>query len=176
MASSGNLVRQNYHQDCEVGINKQINMELYASYVYASMATYFDRDDVALSGFHKFFKKSSEDEREHAMKLMKYQNQRGGRVVLKDIQKPAKDEWGSGLEAMQAALELEKAVNQSLLDLHAIAARHIDPQMTDFIEEEYLKEQVESIKQIGDYITNLKRVGPGLGEYMFDKETMKEAE
>jgi len=176
MASSGNLVRQNYHQDCEVGINKQINMELYASYVYASMATYFDRDDVALPGFHKFFKKSSEDEREHAMKLMKYQNKRGGRVVLKDVQKPAKDEWGSGLEALQASLELEKAVNQSLLELHAVAARNNDPHMTDFIEEEYLKEQVESIKQISEYITNLKRVGPGLGEYMFDKETMHEAE
>jgi len=54
-SSTGSLVRQNYHTDNEVGINKQINMELYASYVYASMATYFDRDDVALQGFHKFF-------------------------------------------------------------------------------------------------------------------------
>lgn len=44
--------------------------------------------------------------------------------------------------------------------------------MADFIEEEFLKEQVESIKQISDYITTLKRVGPGLGEYMFDKETL----
>lgn len=29
--------RQNYHQDCEEAINKQINMELYASYTYLSM-------------------------------------------------------------------------------------------------------------------------------------------
>ena len=42
-------------------------------------------------------------------------------------------------------------------------------QMTDFIEGEYLQEQVRSIKEIGDHITNLKRVGSGLGEYMFDK-------
>ena len=42
--------------------------------------------------------------------------------------------------------------------------------MTDYLEGEFLKEQVESIKEIGDYITNLNRVGPGLGEYMFDKE------
>jgi ferritin heavy chain len=151
-------------------------MELYASYVYASMATYFDRDDVALPGFHNFFKKASDEEREHALKFTKYQNQRGGRVVFQDIKKPAKDEWGSPLEALQASLELEKAVNQSLLELHALAARHNDPNFTDFIEEEFLKEQVESIKQISDYITNLKRVGSGLGEYMFDKETMKEAE
>lgn len=49
-------------------------------------AWYFDRDDVALNGFHKFFKKQSEEEREHADKLMKYQNMRGGRVVLQNIQ------------------------------------------------------------------------------------------
>lgn len=30
-------VRQNFHKDCEDAINKQINMELYASYVYLSM-------------------------------------------------------------------------------------------------------------------------------------------
>jgi len=95
-------------------------------------------------------------------------------VVLKDIQKPAKDEWGTPLEVMQAALELEKAVNQSLLELHTVAARNNDPHMTDFIEEEFLKEQVESIKQISEYITNLKRVGSGLGEYMFDKETLND--
>ncbi|XP_064482398.1 soma ferritin-like [Ornithodoros turicata] len=164
--------RQNYHSDCEARINKQINMELYASYVYLSMAYYFDRDDVALRGFHKFFKKSSHEEKEHAEKLMKYQNMRGGRVVLQPIQKPSQDEWGTGLEAMQASLELEKTVNQSLLDLHRIATDHNDAQLCDFLESEYLKEQVEAIKELSDYVTNLKRVGPGLGEYMFDKETL----
>ncbi len=48
-------------------------------------AFYFDRDDVALRGFYKFFKESSDEEREHAEKLMKFQNQRGGRIVLQDI-------------------------------------------------------------------------------------------
>ena len=30
-------IRQNYREDCEALVNKQINMELYASYVYMSM-------------------------------------------------------------------------------------------------------------------------------------------
>ena len=30
-------IRQNYKEDCEALVNKQINMELYASYVYMSM-------------------------------------------------------------------------------------------------------------------------------------------
>jgi ferritin heavy chain len=45
------------------------------------------------------------------MEFVKYQNLRGGRVVLQDIIKPVKDEWGSALEALQAALDLEKRVN-----------------------------------------------------------------
>ena len=36
-------VRQNYHTETEGLINKHINMELYASYVYLSMSAYFDR-------------------------------------------------------------------------------------------------------------------------------------
>merc|ERR1711893_89559 len=164
--------RQNYHAESEAGVNKQINLELYASYVYQSMSFYFDRDDVALPGFAKFFKKSSDEEREHAEKLMKFQNQRGGRIVLQAIQKPERDEWGSGLEAMQSALALEKNVNQSLLDLHGLCSSHGDAQMSDFIEANYLTEQVEAIKELSDYVTQLKRVGPGLGEYIFDKETL----
>ena len=47
-------------------------------------------------------------------------------------------------------------------------------QMSDFLEDTFLKEQVESIREIGGFITNLKKVGPGLGEYQFDKETLQE--
>ncbi|XP_021355362.1 soma ferritin-like [Mizuhopecten yessoensis] len=167
--------RQNFNVETEAGINRQINMELYASYCYQSMSFYFDRDDVALPGFAKYFKKATDEEREHAEKFMKYQNKRGGRVVLQDIKKPDKDEWGSALEAMQVALALEKNVNQSLLDLHAVGDKHGDSQFMDFLEGEYLEEQVNAIKEISDHITNLKRVGPGLGEYLYDKESINES-
>jgi len=164
-------VRQNYHEECEASINKQINMELYASYVYMSMSYYFDRDDIALPGMKKFFKESSDEEREHAEKLMKYQNQRGGRIVLQAVSAPCQQEWGNAHDALQAALDLEKQVNKSLLDLHAIASKNNDPHLTKLLEDEYLEEQVESIKKLGDMITRLKRAGTsGLGEFMFDKE------
>ncbi|GAB6018416.1 fts3-like protein [Chamberlinius hualienensis] len=166
------IVRQNFSREAEAGINKQINLELYASYVYTAMAYHFDRDDVALPGFHKFFKEQAHEEREHAEKLMKFQNQRGGRIVLQNIQKPSEEEWASGLAAVEAALQLEKSVNQALLDLHKVASDKGDVQMCDWIETHYLTEQVEAIKKLADYATNLKRCGPGLGEYMFDKETL----
>jgi len=41
---------------------------------------------VALPGLHKFFKKQSDEERDHAEEIMKYQNQRGGRVVLVSVE------------------------------------------------------------------------------------------
>ncbi|XP_072348655.1 ferritin heavy chain A-like [Scyliorhinus torazame] len=78
-------VCQNYHKDCEDAVNKQINLELYSSYVYLSMSSYFDRDDVALRHFAEFFKEQSHEEREHAEKLMEFQNKRGGRIILEDV-------------------------------------------------------------------------------------------
>ncbi|XP_007889759.1 ferritin, heavy subunit [Callorhinchus milii] len=170
-------VSQNYHKDCEAAVNKQINLELYSSYVYLSMAYYFDRDDVALSHFVEFFKKQSHEECDHAEKLMKFQNRRGGRILLKDIQKPEQDEWSNGLTAIQKALQLEKNVNQSLLDLHKLATERADPHLCDFLETHYLDDAVKSIKKLGDYITSLKHLGApgnGMAEYLFDKHTLGE--
>ncbi|XP_028669376.1 ferritin, middle subunit-like [Erpetoichthys calabaricus] len=168
-------IRQNYDRDCEAAINRMINMEMFAFHTYLSMAHYFKRDDVALEGFAKFFKEQSEEEQEHANKFMEFQNKRGGRIFLQDIKKPDKDEWGSGLDAMQAALQLEKNVNQALLDLHKLASSRVDPHLCDFLETHYLNEQVEAMKKLGDYITNLQRMGAphnGLAEYLFDKHTL----
>ncbi|KYO37129.1 ferritin light chain isoform A [Alligator mississippiensis] len=156
-------VRQNYHRDCEAAINRMVNMELYASYVYMSM-------HVA-----HFFLEQSHEEREHAEHLLRFQNQRGGRVLLQDIKKPERDAWGSTLEAMEAALQLEKTVNKALLDLHRLASEKADPHLCDLLESHYLDEQVKAIKKLGDYITNLRRLGPqgGLGEYLFDKHSLE---
>jgi len=94
----------------------------------------------------------------------------GGRVILRDVPRPEKDEWGTGLEGLQAALALELKVNQSLLDLHAVGSKNSDAHFADFLESEFLDEQVEAIKQYGDLITKCKRAGPGLGEFLFDKD------
>jgi ferritin heavy chain len=123
-----------------------------------------------LRGFAKFFRESSEEEREHAQKLMRYMNSRGGRVFMQDVKRPSTDEWGTGLSAMQAALALEHEVNQSLLSLHSLSLLHSDPHFSDFIQSEYLTEQVESIKELSDFVTRMQRAGPGLGEHMVDKE------
>jgi len=164
-------IRQNFHEKVEAAINKQINMELFASYVYQSMACYYARDDVALKGMAKFTQEQSDEERGHAQKLMKYQASRGGRVVLQSINPPETQEWAGVLKGLTEALELEKKVNQALLNLHKLASDHNDAHLCDFLEGNYLNEQVDSIKDLADMITRLKRAGTtGLGEHLFDKE------
>ncbi|XP_006728870.1 ferritin, mitochondrial [Leptonychotes weddellii] len=174
-ASAHSRVRQNFHPDSEAAINRQINLELYASYVYLSMAYYFSRDDVALNNFARYFLRQSREETQHAEKLMRLQNQRGGRICLQDIKKPDQGDWESGLNAMECALLLEKNVNQSLLELHTLASDKGDPHLCDFLETHYLNEQVKSIKELSDHVQNLVKMGApdsGLAEYLFDKHTL----
>ncbi|KAM6148503.1 ferritin, mitochondrial [Erethizon dorsatum] len=168
-------IRQNFHPDSEAALNRQINLELHASHVYLSMACYFSRHDVALHNFAAYFRRQSLEERAHAETLARLQTQRGGRVRLQDVRKPERDDWGSGLRAMRCALALERRVNQSLLDLHALAADKKDPHLCDFLETYFLNEQVKSIKELGDYVHNLVSMGApdsGLAEYLFDKHTL----
>ncbi len=133
-------------------------------------AAFFDRDDQALHGFAHFFRDQSKEESEHVDEFIKYQNKRGGKVVFQDIAKPVTGEWASALAAVQAALDLEKNVNDSLLSLHKTATAREDPQLCDFLESHFLGEQVEAIKKLGDLITKMKRAGDGLGLHVIDKE------
>lgn len=58
--------------------------------------------------------------------------------------------------------------------MHKIADGQNDPQMCDFIEGSYLNEQVEAIKKLADMVTQLNRVGEGLGVYLWDQGLYRE--
>lgn len=162
---------ENFDASAMKGINLQINEELKASYGYQAMATYFGRDNVGLRGFAKFFQKMSDEEHEHAHKFMNYLNKRGGNVVLEDIPKPVTDEWESGLTGILKAIDMEHHVNGKLLDLHWLAQQQNDPHLQDFLESEFLTEQVDSLKELSDFATILERVRETpLGEHIFDQE------
>ncbi|XP_010264554.1 PREDICTED: ferritin-3, chloroplastic [Nelumbo nucifera] len=167
------LARQKYTDECEAAINEQINVEYNVSYAYHAMFAYFDRDNVALKGLANFFKESSKEEREHAEKLMEYQNKRGGKVKLQSILMPLSEfdhpEKGDALYAMELTLALEKLTNEKLLKLHSVADKNKDVQLADFIESEFLTEQVEAIKKISEYVAQLRRVGKGHGTWHFDQ-------
>ncbi|MCE3051552.1 Ferritin-3, chloroplastic [Datura stramonium] len=178
MTPQTSLARQRFAEECEAAINEQINVEYNVSYVYHSMYAYFDRDYIALKGLAKFFKESSEEEREHAEKLMHYQNIRGGRVKLHSIMMPPSEfehvDKGDALYAMELALSLEKLTNVKLLTLHSVADRNNDSEMQDFVEREFLAEQVKAIKKIAEYVTQLRMVGKGHGVWHFDQMLLHE--
>lgn len=46
-------------------------------------------------------------------------------------------------------------------------------QFLDFLESNFLGEQVDSIKQLSDYVNILRRLNSPLGEYEFDKLTLQ---
>ena len=80
--------KDNWSQQDEILINKQINLELHAAHIYNSLYCYFQSDSIGFIGTAEFFKKSSDEENEHARKFMEYQNTRGGKVILDNIEKP----------------------------------------------------------------------------------------
>ncbi|XP_057512185.1 ferritin-4, chloroplastic-like [Actinidia eriantha] len=166
------LARQKFSNQSEAAINEQINVEYNVSYVYHAMYAYFDRDNVALKGLAKFFKESSIEERQHAEQFMEYQNKRGGKVKLQSMLMPVSDfehiEKGDALYAMELTLSLEKLTNEKLLNLHKVATQNNDVQLVDFVESEFLVEQVEAIKKISEYVAQLRRVGKGHGVWDFD--------
>lgn len=51
-----------------------------------------------------------------------------------------------------------------------MASSHEDPHLTNYLEEHFLDEQVESINKLVKHHTNLVRVGDGLGVFLYDKE------
>ncbi|KAK7796887.1 hypothetical protein U0070_011669 [Myodes glareolus] len=169
-------VRQNYSTEVEAAVNRLVNLHLRACYTYLSLGYYFDWDDVALEGVGHFCELAKE-KREGAESLLKLQNDRGGRALFQDVQKSSQDEWGKIQEAMEAALALEKNLNQSLLDLHSLGSARTDPHLCDFLENHFLDEEVKVIKKMGNHLINLRRLTSGpqasLGGYLFERLTLK---
>lgn len=151
--------RQNWSGRCENELNAQIAREYRASISYHMLSTYFDRDDVGLQKLVEYFAKASLEERGHADQLMAYQNKRGGTVHMNNVNPMNIDINRSNdiMDAFMIALNLEKTINQHLLELHQVASEEHDPQFSDYLEGTYLKEQVDSISEISKIISVLER-------------------
>ncbi|CAK9164310.1 unnamed protein product [Ilex paraguariensis] len=70
---------------------------------------------------------------------------------------------------MELALSLEKLTNEKLLNLHRVADQNNDVQLADFVESEFLAEQLEAIKKLSEYVAQLRRVAKGHGVWHFDQ-------
>ncbi|KAL1765150.1 ferritin heavy polypeptide-like 17 [Sigmodon hispidus] len=173
MAEASSQVRQNYDCDCEAAVNTHIQLKLYASYVYLSMAFYFDRDDVAKKNFKQFFLSKSHNHKANAEMFMFLQNKCGGCIVLGDIARPDRNNWQGGIQAMECAYHLEMTINQSLLNLRELAKGKGTIYLCSFLEQHCLDEQAQILKEVSGYLANLRQMEEAeencLAEYLFDK-------
>lgn len=154
-------------ENIQNAINRQINAELYSSYLYVAMGMYFE--SVDMSGAAKWMNSQAQEELVHADKFMKYVNERGGRVILDAIGKPPV-EWKSVLDTFEAALDHERKVSSMINDLVTLARKEND-HMTDNFLQWYVAEQVEEEASAGEVVRKLKLIGDsGGGRFMIDNE------
>ncbi len=154
-------------ESMETAINGQINKEIFSSYLYMAMGMYFEAED--LSGAASWMRTQALEEMTHAEKFMNFVNERGGRVTLQAIAKPA-FAWDSPHAAFTAALEHERFISASINDLVA-SARKDNDYMSDNFLQWFVGEQVEEEASVSEVIRMFKLAGTsGGGLLMIDRE------
>ena len=147
--------------------NEQINKELYSEYLYFSMAAWFDAEN--LPGFANFFKIQVQEERSHVMKMYDSVNERGGKVFLKEIDKP-QIEFNSALQIFELAYKHEQFVSKLINELMDMAIEEKDHAAKSFLNW-FIDEQVEEEASMDAIVGKLKMVGGnGHGMLMIDNE------
>ncbi len=148
-------------------LNAQLNAELFSSYIYLSMAAYFEAEN--LLGFANWMRVQSEEETMHAMKFYDYINERNGRVLLRALEAP-QTEWATPLAAFEDALHHEQYITGRINDLTNLALKEGDHATWSFLQW-FVDEQVEEESSVDAVIQDLKRVADfPAGLFMLDRE------
>ncbi len=148
-------------------LNKQLNAELYSSYLYLSMAAYFE--SVSLKGFANWMRVQAREELVHAMKFYAYINERSGRVNLASISAPSA-QWDSPLAAFEQVYEHEQKVTGLINDLVTLAVSEADHATNNFLQW-FVAEQVEEESSADEIVQKLRLLGEDRsGLFMLDQE------
>ena len=135
--------------------NAQIGHELANSNQYVAVAAWFDGE--SLKGLAKMFYKQAEEEREHAMKFVKFVLDAGGKVEIPAIP-AAQNDFDSAVAAAQLALDAEERTTAQINDLmtQAIAEKNYAAQ--NFLQW-FVNEQVEEIATASTNLDVIKKAG-----------------
>jgi ferritin len=148
-------------------MNRQLNAELYSSYLYLSMAAYFE--SVNLKGFSNWMKCQAQEELVHAMKFFSFLQERGGRAVMQAIPSPP-GEWESPLKAFEDAYSHECKVSSMINELVDLALGERDHASNAFLQW-FVNEQVEEEASTDAVVQALKLAGERSGGlFMLDRE------
>ena len=151
-------------------LNKQINAEMYSSYLYLSMSAWFE--NKSLSGFAHWMRVQAEEETFHAMKMFDYVHERGGVVTLTAIDQPD-SQWESPLAVIEAVLRHEEHVTSLINDLVDVSMDVRDHAGTYFLQW-YVEEQVEEEANVGTLLERMKMIADdSAGMFALDMEMAK---
>ncbi len=151
----------------EEALKKQLNAELYSSYLYLSMAAYYESID--LMGFGHWMRIQAQEELFHAMKFYDFIIERGGRVTLAPIEGPPTN-WDTPNAPFEQAYKHEMMVTGLINDLVNLAIEEKDHATNNFLQW-FVKEQVEEEASANEVMQKLKLTGgEGNGLLMLDQE------
>lgn len=151
----------------ENALNKQIEMEGYASNYYLSAASWCDAK--GLEGCATFLYGHADEERMHMMKIFVYVNDAGGHALAPEIKQPP-TKFKSLLDLFVAILDHEIKVTESINNLVDICLHEKDHSTNNFLQW-YVAEQHEEEKLFKQVIDKIKLIGDDpKGHYWIDKE------
>lgn len=173
--------------DCATKLHKQINLEFDAAIFYLQYAAYFEKYNVNLPGFAKFFLNAASEEREHGMKLIDYALMRGQKPIdyesfklnyknaainpksieaqlaarekAKQLGKTIPEIETPALQALTAALRKEEEVTKSIRGLIEECEKNPnDYHLVDYLTGEFLEEQHNGQRELAGKIAMLKKM------------------
>lgn len=151
----------------EMLLNQQINKELFSSYLYLAMSSYFESKNLA--GFANWFYVQAQEERDHAIIIYKYMHRINAPVKLTAIDMPEGD-FASVAEVLNKTLEHEKYVTSLIYDLVDAATQERDYKTVQMLQW-FVTEQAEEEENATNLIEKHKLAGMGeAGLFLMDKD------
>ena len=135
--------------------NEQIGHEFGASMQYLSIAGHFYQRSLTLLA--RLFEQQAEEEKQHAMKFIKYMQDTHGGLLIPAIPAP-KPTFATAEEAVQAALSWERDVTKQITALMALANKEDDYLAQSFLQW-FIDEQLEEVVKMERMLSVVKQSG-----------------
>ncbi len=140
-------------------LNEQVGNELAASHQYIAISCYFDEEGLPALAAH--FTKQAAEERDHAMRFVRYILDAGGAVKIPAVPAP-KPTFKSSAEAVKLALDSELKVTRQINGIVDLAIKDKDHLSKNALEW-FVNEQREEVSSMDTLLRMVKRAGePGL--------------
>jgi bacterioferritin B len=136
-------------------INEQIGREFAASLEYVSIAAGFASG--GLTELAKHFYRQAEEERDYAMRFVKFVVDAGGEVAIPAIPAP-KSAFAGAEEAVRDSLEWEVTVTKNINALVDLAIQETDHTSQNFLQW-FVTEQLEEVSSLETLLSVVRRAG-----------------